>query len=65
MATNLPSYQNGTPHQIDNHQAPKPITAKSQHSVIPYQDVIVKARVEPVNLEDFLGNIRASLANLR
>jgi hypothetical protein len=65
MSTNLPSYQNGNPHQIDNDIIPKSIITKEQTSFKAIQAVVTTtSNNNPQTINQAIGNVRASLAGL-
>jgi hypothetical protein len=63
MSTNIPSYQNGSPHPIDNE--PPHIVSKLQPSFKTMQAAVVtRPTNDPKTIQEAIGNIRASLSGL-
>lgn len=65
MSTNIPSFQNGRPHPIDNQSSPQGLSVKQQ---APFKIMTVTGSSgyggDPRTLEEALNNIRKSLSGI-
>jgi hypothetical protein len=61
MATNLPSYQNGVPHPIDNEPPPKALRIRQQPILTTTQAYTTMKKADPSALELALDEIRKAM----